>query len=62
MRKKYIIEERRTHIPSCRWYSKIVRKRPRIPRTHSVRREQTVRSEDLSGELQGKLGESQPTE
>ena len=26
------------HIPICRWYSKIVRKRPRIPRIHSKAR------------------------
>ena len=27
-------KERHFHIPSCRWHSKIVRKRPRIPRSH----------------------------
>ena len=30
-----ITKGRRIHIPSRRWYSKIVRKRLRIPRTHS---------------------------
>ena len=30
-----ITQGRRIHIPSDRWYSKIVRKRLRIPRTHS---------------------------
>ena len=30
-----ITKERRIHIPSCRWNSKIVGKRLRIPRTHS---------------------------
>ena len=33
----------------------------RIPKTHFWR-EQTVRSEDLSGELHGEPGVSQPTE
>ena len=50
------------HIPSSTWHSKIVRKRLRIPRTHSLRREQTVRSEGFSRELQGEPGESQRTE
>ena len=31
-----ITKGRRNHIPSCRWYRKIVRKRLRIPRTHSM--------------------------
>ena len=30
-----ITKVRRIHIPYCRWYSKIVGRRPRIPRTHS---------------------------
>ena len=30
-----ITKGRRIHIPSCRWYSKVVGKRLRIPRTHS---------------------------
>ena len=41
-----ITEGKRIHTPSSRWYSKIVRK-------STLRRQQTVRSEDLSGELQG---------
>ena len=27
--------QRKNHIPSSRWHGKIVRKRPRSPRTHS---------------------------
>ena len=46
--------------PSWR-YSKSVGKRLPIPRT-TPRREQTARSEDLSGELQGEPEEPQPTE
>ena len=44
--------------PVGRWYSKIIRKRLRIPRT-PLRREPTVRSENLSGEIQGEL-EAEP--
>ena len=47
--------------PSRRWYSKSVGKRLPIPRT-TPRREQTARSEDPSGELQGESEEPQPTE
>ena len=37
MRKKHWYHRgRRIHIPSSRWSSKIARKRPRIPRTHSM--------------------------
>ena len=36
------------YLPSGRWYSKIVRKRPRIPKP-TPWCQQTVRSEDLSG-------------
>ena len=43
-----ITKGRRIHIPNCRWYSKIVGERKRIPGTHSK-----AGSEDLSGELQG---------
>ena len=39
----------------------IVRDRLRIPRTPTQRREQTARSEDLSGELQGEREGPQPT-
>ena len=46
----------------CRWYSKIVRKRPRLPRTHSKAGTICRESEDLNGELHGEPGESQPTE
>ena len=47
---------------SCgRWYSKIVRKRLRIPGTH-FKTEQTVRRESVSGDSQGEAEESQPTE
>ena len=56
-----ITKGRIIHIPNSRWYSKIVRKRLRFPRTHS-KAGQTVRSEDLSGELHGETGELQPTE
>ena len=56
-----IIKRRRFHIPSCR-YINIVRKRLRISRTHSIRREQLVGSEDLSGEFQDEPRELQPTE
>ena len=38
-------------IPICRWISKIVRIRPRIPRSH-FKAGKLVRSEDLRGELQ----------
>ena len=52
---------RRTHILIRRWYSKIVRKRLRIPRTHSEtgssRKERNLREE-----FQGEPEESQPTE
>ena len=41
--------------------SKIVRKRHRIPSTHS-KADQPVRSENLGGEIQGESEESQPTE
>ena len=53
---------RKFHILSCRWHSKIVRKRPGIPREPTLRREQPVRSEDLSGELQGEPEGFQLTE
>ena len=46
---------------SCKWHSQIVRKRPRIPRT-TLRQEQPVGSEDLSGELQGEPEGPQPTD
>ena len=45
---------RRSEILSSRWYSKIVRKRPRIPRTHS--------EAGTSGELQGEPEGFQPAE
>ena len=45
-------------IPSCRWYSKIVRKRPRIPRTHS---EVRINSKERRSQWRTS-GESQPTE
>ena len=44
------------YISNSRWYSKIVAKRPRIPRTH-CEAGTTVGSEDLSGELQVESGE-----
>ena len=34
-----ITKGRRIHIPSCRWHSEIVRKIPRIPRTHTTCKE-----------------------
>ena len=49
------------HIPSSRWYSKSVRKRPRIPRTHSQAR--TNRKEWRSQWwIWKRTGECQPTE
>ena len=54
-------KERRLYIPNSRWHSKIFRKRPRIPRT-TLRREQPVGIEDLSGDLQGEPEGPQPTE
>ena len=47
--------------PNRRWNSTVVRKRLRLPSTHSWR-EQLVRSEDLSGEIQCESEESQPAE
>ena len=47
-------------IPSRRWNTKIVRKRLRIPKTHSKAGSNLKEREDFSGELQGELEESQP--
>ena len=51
----------RIHIPNSRWYSKMSGRDYEL-REPTSRREQTVRSEDLSGELQGDSGEPRPTE
>ena len=52
---------RRFYIPKSRWSSKIVRRDCEFQEP-TPRREPTVRSEDLSGELQGEPEVFQPTE
>ena len=51
-----------THFPNSRWYSKKYSGRDCEFRVLNLRREQTGRSEDFCGEIQGESGASQPAE
>ena len=51
-----------THIPSSRWFSNIIRKRLRIPRTHSETGTHRKERDNLSGESQGDRKEFQSEE
>ena len=53
--KEVLIRQKRwwIHIPICRWYSKNCQERDYEFRILTLRREPTVRSEDLSGEIHG---------
>ena len=59
--KKVLITQKRDEfkLPVADGAAKLSGKRLRFPSTHQ---EQTARSEEFSGELQGEQGESQPTE